>query len=183
MSRVNNFITGMLFCIPGFVVSQGNPPVANIPVDPDTKLITYKEVVPQNGTKDYLFNQCISWISSYFKSPESVTSVRDKATGKIQGIGRLRIFYEDKDGNKVDGGIITYDLKLEFKDNKYRYVFSDFNLKQNSRFPIEKWMNKNDAAYNPKWDDYLYQVDTCMQSTIRSLKKGMLPVVVKEDNW
>ena len=43
-------------------------------------------------------------------------------------------------------------------------------------------MNKNDPAYNPQWDSYLYQVDTTMQSLVVKLKAGMKPTVKKRMN-
>ena len=69
------------------------------------------------------------------------------------------------------------------KDNKYRYTLTDFNLKGASRFPIEKWMNKSDPAYNQNWDSYLYQVDTTMQRLVTTLKEKMQPTVIKKDEW
>jgi hypothetical protein len=50
-------------------------------------------------------------------------------------------------------------------------------------FPIEKFFNKKDPAYNPAWDSYLYQTDTTMRSLIVNLKKGMEPKVIKKDEW
>ena len=96
----------------------------------------------------------------------------------------MKIYYMDQNaGIKRDGGLILYQIKMEFKENKYRYTLTDFNLKGTSRFPIEKWMNKTDPAYNPNWDSYLYQVDTTMQRLISSLKEKMKPTVVKKDEW
>jgi len=79
--------------------------------------------------------------------------------------------------------MVTYLIKLEFKDNRFRYTLTDFSLKLASRFPIEKWMNKEDPAYNPNWDSYLFQVDTTMQRLVSTLKEKMKPTVVKKDEW
>jgi hypothetical protein len=164
----------------GYVFSQQAP---QLPVDPDTKLITYKEVVNQEGSKDDLFNRGMGWLRIYYLNPNAIANVMDKANGKIEGIGRLRLYYFDKDSNRLDAGIVTYAIKLEFKDNKYRYILNDFNLKAVSRVPLERWMNKKDPAYNPQWDAYLYQVDTTMQRLVKSLKEGMKPKAVKKDEW
>ena len=96
----------------------------------------------------------------------------------------MKIYYNDsKTGTRMDGGLILYTIRIEFKDNKYRYTLTDFNLKTSSRFPIEKWMNKDDPAYNPNWDSYLYQVDTTMQRLVSTLKEKMKPTVAKKDEW
>jgi hypothetical protein len=166
-----------------FSFGQTNNPAPELPVDPDSKLITYKEVVTQEGVKDILYDRGASWFSSFYKSPSSVLKIQDKVNGKLEGLGRFVITYVDEQGLKKDAGMIQYTIKLELKDNKYRYTLTDFNLKAASRSPIEKWMNKNDPAYNPMWDSYLYQVDTTMLGLVRNLKEGMKPKVIKKDEW
>jgi hypothetical protein len=143
----------------------------------------YREVVSQEGNPDILYDRGASWFSSFYKSPTSVLRVQDKVNGKIEGTGRFQIYYFDEQGNKRDGGVIAYDIKLELKENKYRYTLVNFNLKAVSRFPLEKWLNKNDPAYNPMWDAYLFQVDTTVQSLVKNLKEGMKPKVIKKDEW
>jgi hypothetical protein len=96
----------------------------------------------------------------------------------------MKIYYADEaSGEKRDGGLIQYQIKIELKENKYRYTLTEFNLKAVSRYPLEKWMNKADPAYNSNWDSYLYQVDTTMQRLISTMKEKMKPTVVKKDEW
>ena len=156
----------------------------NLPVDPDSKKILYREVVEQQGTPGYLYDKAIEWFGFYYLNPQSVFTVQNKENGKIEGLGRFKIYYTDKtSGDRRDGGVIQYQIKMELKDNRYRYTLTDFNLKAASRNPIEKWMNKSDPAYNSTWDSYLYQVDTTMQQLISSMKEKMKPTVVKKDEW
>jgi hypothetical protein len=162
------------------VVAQQN---AVVPVDPDSHQIMYREVVNQDGFKDILYDRCAEWFRTYYINPSSVTKVQDKVNGKIEGTGRFKIYFFLKDDTRVDGGMIMYDIKIEMKDNKYRYTLNNFQLKAASHFPLEKWLNKSDPAYNPKWDAYLYQVDTTMKSLVVKLKEGMQPKVIKKDEW
>lgn len=157
--------------------------LSDIPYDTITKLITYKEVVRQKGTNDELYLRAIEWISATYKNAERVTSKRDRANGLIEGIARFKINYTDKDGSKNDAGNISYVILLECKDGRYRYTFNGFNLDLQSRFAIEKWLNKKDVSYNPSWDKYLKDVDTFMKSLIAGLKKAMLPPVIIDDTW
>ncbi len=159
------------------------PPLRIPPVDSETKTFTYKEVVTQEGAREVLFDRGMSWMRYYYLSPNSVANVMDRANGKIEGIGRLRVVYYDKDSLRRDGPMITYAIKIEFRDNKYRYTLNDFNLKNTSRFPLERWLNKKDPEYGPQCDAYLYQVDTTMQRLIKTLKEGMKPKAVKKDEW
>jgi Domain of unknown function (DUF4468) with TBP-like fold len=166
------------------VFSQQQQPAASLPIDADSKKIMYRGVVDQQGTMPYLYNKAIEWFGFYYVNAQSVYTVQDKENGKIEGIGRMKIFYMDEKNNvRVDGGLIMYQIKLELRENKYRYTLTDFNLKAASKFPIEKWLNKSDPAYNSKWDSYLYQIDTTMQRLVVTLKEKMKPTVVKKDEW
>lgn len=159
------------------------PPSPLVPVDPDSKMIMYREVVEESGNPGYLYDKAIEWFRAYYVNPLSVYTVQDRTNGKIEGTGRMKIYYFDEQGTRIDAGQVLYDLKLEFKENKYRYTITDFLLKSVSRFPLEKWLNKSDPAYNPNWDVYLYQIDTTMQRLIGTLKTGMKPTVKKTDEW
>lgn len=163
------------------VRAQGT--TSSLPIDEDTKLITYKEVVQQTGTKTELFNRAIEWINKNYKNPADVTKVRNPETGLIELIHRIELNYDEK-GVTRSAGIVDYTLRLELKDGRYRYTFTNFNLKQASRVPIEKWLDKSDKAYVPAWDNYLAQVDAFTKTLIESLKKGMEPPAAKKvDEW
>jgi len=156
----------------------------NLPIEPDSKKIMYREVVEQQGTTAYLYDKAVEWFGYYYPNAQSVFTVQNKENGKIEGIGRMKIYYDDETaGIKRDGGLVLYQIKMELKDNKYRYTLTDFNLKGQSRYPIEKWMNRTDPAYNSNWDSYLFQVDTTMQRLITSMKEKMKPTVIKKDEW
>lgn len=181
MNRIFHVL--FFFLITGVCFSQTNPPAPKIPFDPDSKLIMYKDVVTQDGTKDMLYDRGAEWIRSYYLNPGSITKVQDKVNGKIEGTGRLRLYFFDSNNTRTDAGMVYYDIRLEFKENRYRYTLTNFTLKGASRIPLEKWLNKNDPAYNPQIENYLYQVDTTMQNLVVKLKEGMKPKVIKKDEW
>jgi len=156
----------------------------DLPIDPDSRKIMYRAVVEEQGTPAYLYDKAVEWFSYYYTNPAAVYTIQDKVNGKIEGTGRMKIFYKDeKTGTRMDAGLILYLIRLEFKENRYRYSLTDFNLKAASRFPVEKWMNKGDPAYNANWDSYLYQIDTTMQRLVSTLKDKMKPTVTKTDEW
>ena len=154
-----------------------------IPVDSSSKTIMYREVVSQDGVKDILYDRCAEWFRSYYVNPTSVFRIQDKVNGKIEGTGRFKLYSFLQDETRIDAGMINYDIKIELRDNKFRFTINNFQLKAASRYPLEKWLNKNDPAYNPKWDEYLYQVDTTMKNLVVKLKEGMKPKVIKKDEW
>ena len=151
---------------------------SKFPVDEETGLITYKEVVNEEGTKQDFFNRAVGWINSFYKNPVDVTKVRDPESGIIKGLHRFKIKNTDKDGNQLDAGVVQYRFVLEFKDGRYRYTLTEFVLRQASKIPVEKWLNKND----PQSKSYLKQIDKFAQNWIASLKQGMQPKVEKKDD-
>jgi hypothetical protein len=184
MKRILILITTLSFLVcQGYMALSQEKPSAPVPVNPDTKTIMYREVVSEQGNPGYLYDKAVEWFRFYYTNPASVFTVQDRVNGKVEGTARMKIYYFDSDGNRMDGGQVMYDIKLEFKENKYRYTLTDFLLKSASRYPLEKWLNKADPAYNAQWDAYLYQVDTTMQRLITTLKAGMKPTVKKTDEW
>jgi hypothetical protein len=158
---------------------------AEIPVDEATGLITYKEVVNEPGSQDTLFNRCSTWLHTFYANPWEATKVRDQATGLIKIQHQFFIYDYDDKGNKKEAGLIQYNAKIEFKENRYRYVIDNFILKQAARYPIEKWLKTDAPDYNPKWAGYLAQVDSFVRDQlIKSLKEKMKPgPVIKKDEW
>lgn len=184
MKVIHKYLLVLLLCLPCSGLRAQEQQAYNLPVDPETKKILFREVVEEKGTPSYLYDKAIEWFGYYYLNAQSVFSVQDKANGRIEGIGRMKIYYQDEAaGVRRDAGVIHYQVKIELKENKYRYTLTDFNLKGSTRIPIEKWMNKSDPAYNVRWDSYLYQVDTTMHRLVSSLKERMKPVVIKKDEW
>lgn len=156
----------------------------NLPIDEETGKITYKEVVQEEGNKKEFFNRAISWINEFYNNPVDVTKTRDPESGLIKGLHRFKIKNTDENGNQSDAGIIQYTFKLELKEGRYRYTLTEFIIRQSSRIPIEKWLNKDDPQYSPVWKDHLKQVDDFATAWIKSLKTGMKPMIEKtDDDW
>lgn len=166
-----------------FLFSQVSEDVPKIPIDTNTNLISYKEVVEENGTADELYKRAIEWINSFYVNPTSVTRTRDPINHKIIGIAQFKIKKTDKDGLSIDAGNIAYTITLEFKENRYRYELTKFNHKRTSHFPLERWLDPKDPQYNNDSPTYITQMHQYAQELITSLIKGMKPKVVIEDNW
>lgn len=163
--------------------SQSETGIPQMPIDSITKLISYKEVVQEDGTPDELYKRAIEWINSFYKNPTGVTRTRDPINHKIIGVAQTKIKKTDKDGIVLDASNIAYTITIEFKKNRYRYELTKFNQKRTSHFPLERWLDLKDPQYNSNCPDYLNQVNSYALELIESLKKGMKPKVVIEDNW
>lgn len=153
---------------------------SQIPIDEETGLITYQEVVEEEGTKKEYFNRAIGWVNSFYKNPVDVTKTRDPETGVIKGIHRFKIKNTDENGIESDAGVVQYEFVLQFKDGRYRYTLDQFILRQSSKIPAEKWLNNSD----PHSKSYLKQLDKFAQNWVESLKEGMKPKIEKsDDEW
>ena len=154
----------------------------HLPIDPDTKTITYQEVVHEEGTREELFNRASTWLRIFYKNPMEVSRVRDLATGVIRGQHRIKVYHTDKDSNKIYDDMVLYSFKIECRDGRYRYTVYDFLVKKLSKYPLENWLNKEDPLYSPYWDGYLRQIDTFVREEwIPSLKSHMKPEIKKEE--
>ena len=158
--------------------------VLDLPVDEDTQKIKFREVVDEQGTQDQLFNRCIYWLNDFYKDPTRVTTIRDVPTGKIVGQHQFRIYYYEGDSIKRAAGMVKYTFVINLKDNKYRYTIDELLLKSRTNLGIEKWMDKDDPAYDPRWDDYLRQIADYVNNWSASLKEKMKPEPEKkDDDW
>jgi hypothetical protein len=175
-------IVASMLMLSNLGVKAQNSPV-KLPVDPETKLITYKEVVTVAGSPAELFNRAIEWINKQYKNPADATKVRDQASGIIEIAHRIEISKKEQ-GATLVAGRVDYSMKIELKDGRFRYTITNFNMKDISRQPFERYMDKQDKSYIPAWDDYVKQVDDFTRKLIESLKLGMqAPAPKKPDTW
>lgn len=178
MNKLVTFVLSIFLLMPFLVSSQEG---ANYPIDTDTKLITYQEVVQQNGSQDELYIRAIEWINTYYKNPADVCRIRNRESGVIEILHRFEVVSPE---TNLNVGIVNYELKMEFKPGRYRYTISNLTLRQASRFPVEKWLDKSDTGYTPVYDNYMQQVDKQVNELISSFKAGLSPVELKpEEKW
>lgn len=182
---MKTFLSVLISIFSLFSASAQEKTPLNIPVDEATGLITYKEVVNEPASPDTLFNRCSSWLHTFYSNPWEVAKVRDQPSGLIKIQHQFFIYDYDENGNKKEAGLILYNAKIEFKENRYRYVIDNFILKQAARYPIEKWLDTAAPDYDVKWAGYLAQVDSFVKDKlIESLKEQMKPhAVIKEEQW
>lgn len=157
-----------------------------MPVDPETKLITYSSVVEVPGVAPAeLYKRCEAWMMAYYKNPTEVIRERDTASYKIVAKPRFRIANETLEGNaKTDAGLVQYTLTVAAREGRFKYTISEINWKQASYFPIERWVEQKDRYKQNNY--YLYQTDSVMErGVIPALEKAMktAPVKSNKDNW
>ena len=159
-------------------------PYPNVPIDEETNLVTYKEVVQQaNATPQELFDRAMIWVKKFYKNTTEVIKSSDRDKGVIQLRSSVRIYVVKEDGSKIFKNIVYYNMKIECRPGRYRYTITDFNEKAAAAAPVEVWLNTE----NPKWEigqyAYLNQIDEQILALIESLEEGMNPPVIVEDEW
>jgi hypothetical protein len=155
-----------------------------LPIDENSGLIKYQDVVEVKGSPAELYDRAELWVKSYFPNPAGMLGSRSKEQGFLEGTVRLRIYDVDKKGSMVGSPRIVYcTMRLEFKDNRYRYTFSSFKLQATSNYPLERWLNSDSPYFSVANFPYLRQVNTEMEKLIEKLEEGMEPKIEAVDEW
>lgn len=167
------------------LVSQEYKEVS-VPVDSATKRITYSKIIELTEVnKDTLYNRGKRWFFSYFKNPYGVIREENKNEYKIMGKHQIKILNPpDKKGIQSMRGIVQYTIITQFKEKKARIILTDFNLKETSYFPLERWLDKSSVYYSNKNYYYFEQINKEMNSIINNFEQFMKKDnPVKSDNW
>jgi hypothetical protein len=158
-----------------------------VPVDTITRLITYEGVVEVKGVAaGELYKRISDWFHSYYKNPAEVIREDDSIKFVMVGKPRFRLTnISEKDGSKTEGAAVQYTITVSARDGRFKYELTEFNWKQLSYYPSEKWMDTKATSYQPIYNDYLQQLDKNALETIQSLKNAVTRVkpVKNKDNW
>jgi hypothetical protein len=163
------------------------PPPVVLPVDSITHLVTYEAVTQVPGaTSEVLYKRALDWFNTNYKNPTEVIRENDVGKGIIVGKPRFRIYNPpDKEGTKTDAGIVQYTITVGIKEGRFKYELTEFNWKQLSYYPIEKWMDTKGQMYTPVFNHYLTQTDEHVKELIKNLKNALMSdkPVKDKDNW
>ena len=156
----------------------------DMPIDENTKLVSYKQVVPMQGSSEELYNRAHAWANKYYKNPVVAIKRADKAKGELECVSNIPIYTLDKDGvTKVSAGYVYYTLTIEARENRYRYTITDIHKREQAQFPIEKWLDKSRPEWTAVRYDHLHQIDAAVKLLMQSIEEGMLPAKVIIDEW
>ncbi|GAB4285240.1 MAG: hypothetical protein Kow0068_10540 [Marinilabiliales bacterium] len=157
----------------------------DLPIDETTGKITYSEVINTSGSAQDLYDKALNWYNTYYNNPTDVIREKDPENKKIVGKARIKILHApDKKGIQTMKGIVLYSIITEFKDNRFKYTVTDINLKAQSYFPCEKWLDSGSQTYSEVNNYYLQQVDEQVKKAIKDLKNHMTaPPEKKAEDW
>ena len=125
--------------------------------------ITFSEIVNvPNTTADTLYTRAKLWAATTYVSAPDAIKLDSKADGVLLIKG-----YSDYGW----GTAIYYELKIEFKDGRYRYTIT--NLLFSNYEPVEKLIFKNGSKIKVGYGGTVERIYNGMQTLISSLKEGM----------
>ena len=183
MKKIALLATLLVIAAVAFAQKPAQLPVPDLPIDERTNLVTYQDVVKQEGTPQVLYDRAMAWVKKYYKNTAEVIKNADAEKSVIEMRSSVRIFSKQKDGTMVQKNIVYYNFKLECRDGRYRYTITNFNEKAAAAAPIENWFKTDSPYWSPSQYDWLNQIDEQIKKLINSLEEGMLPPEVFEDEW
>jgi Domain of unknown function (DUF4468) with TBP-like fold len=158
-----------------------------IPIDPDTNLAGYKNVVAVPSTSaDVLYDRGIEWVNKFYKNPTGVLKKADKAGGEISGKARFKISKTDKKGVvNPNGAVVAYKITLQFKEDKFRYVIDRIRWELPSYYDVSRWTDSTQSNYNKMvFDSYIEQTEVYFNNLTADLEKYVkIGKPVKNDDW
>ena len=151
--------------------NQALPVPPELPIDSITHLITYEGVLDVRGVSSAeLYKRMQEWFKTYYKNSSEVIRENDSVKYRMTGKPRFRIQNPpDKNGLKTDAGLIQYTIIVAAKDGRFRYELTEFNWKQPSYYPCERWLDTSLASWSPACYDYLRQLDSTTEQVVTNL--------------
>ena len=153
------------------------------PIDSTTHKVTFSEIVQVDSiSKPEIFTKVNEWIALNFVSTKDVVQFSDKENGKIILKGIIHAFCGKR--HEEFGGW-KFVLTIDIKDNKYRYVFTDF---YHERPPTQEGGSVENLKpacgglhmFQSAWTTSKYFLFTDVTALISSMKKY---VSEKNSKW
>lgn len=123
----------------------GAIPPGMCPIDPQTKFITYRAVVPVQGVSaSGLYDRAKLWLTKEHRWTKAVIVVDDREGGRIVAKGDCPVAFGWL--RTID---LRYELTIEVKEGKFRYTLTNLTVDGNA---LEKEVDNPVAFGKPKWE-------------------------------
>lgn len=147
-----------------------------LPVDATTGRITYSGVIPVDSvTADELYSRAILWYTQTFKSAKAAMELSDRATGVIVSDpdANFPAYFVKKNGTRVADGWVTFSLKIQCKDGRFKYTLTNLEHKGGScpGGVLEK--ESTMCFWKNLWTSLKDEANTSATALIQSLSKSM----------
>ncbi len=159
----------------------------DIPTNEETGKAEYKHAENIPGlTPEQLYDRGLAWVNKFYTNPNGVLNTQDKEGGKIVGRARFKLSrIENKGHVNPNAGFVSYQITLQFKDGKYRYVIDAIRWEKPSYYDVSQWTDKEQSNYNEaEYTSYIEQTTKYFDTLIENLESYMkVGEVKKTDDW
>ncbi len=145
----------------------------------ETGKITYLDIVKMDSIPfDTIYKRIKDWVK--FSYPKSKTTI-DSVSRHIATRGRFLVYLNPGVLKEIHGAI-RYDLLIELKENRYRYVFTNFVFeyyKQDKFYKFnptgkEKPLEEEKfPGWQSAWEKHKYNTDAHVKAKVEDLKKSV----------
>lgn len=166
------------------------PASPTLPVDTETKRVTYTAVVAVNGaSQTELYTRAKLWLFLTFDDAKDVVKVDEKDAGLliIRAYTDLPVRSSQTDFGPINREV-GYTMMLNFKDGRYKYTLTNYHLIVEGRItPIENEITA--LLSKPKGkgvfaaQQYAEKVGIYAQSLVQSLDVTLRKPVSGENDW
>lgn len=136
-------------------------------------------------SSDQLFNRAKLWVQKAFVSPDEVILTEDEKNRIM--ICLCGFSFRALNGEYFENISGTGRLMLEFKDNRYRYTFSQVNCTwKNTTGTLEDWIETANANISKSMDSFANEVKIQTINQLLMLVTSLninMKQVPKSDNW
>ena len=77
MKKIIVFLAAVLACVAALAQKTEIPEAPYLPIDERTGLVTYQDVVKQEGTPKVLYDRAMDWAKKYYKNTAEVIKSAD----------------------------------------------------------------------------------------------------------
>jgi hypothetical protein len=172
-----------------FSISNSDINAQELPIDNETGLISFSEVVLISDTvsKEELFNNAKHTFVVIFKNSQKVIQEENMDNGVIVGKGNFSV-YAKAFGISAPAGYVNFTMSIYCKDGRYKYILTNFiHDGAGSTMPsVGRLENEKPSSLSwtkKQWLDVKNQVYLDSQAIIKRIKVEMLKSSPKEEEW
>jgi hypothetical protein len=168
MKKILFAFAGLLFSVSAFAQKD------SLALDENNKYIYYKTADQPGAVADTLYDRALSFLTKAYTKKELKLVKADKSGNALNGAGVFVINKKNFFGGNSEGGELAYTVKIEVRDNKYRYWLTNFVYQpyQRNRYGNSEIVHGKDIALE-KASEKLSKADfnTCLNQVLISSKQ------------
>ena len=157
-----------------------------IPTNEKEGTAEYVEVIAVNNTSaKQMQSFALGWMNEFYNNPSRVIQSVDSNSLEINGKARFRLTTTDKKGNTSPAGFVAYNITLQFKEGRFRYLIDHIRWEQPSYYDISRWEDTEDPHYKAdRFPQYVDQTATYFEELADSLVDAVVnPDIEEASDW